>query len=79
MHSSYKFFAALLLISCSNVFAQNADDVTIEAKQLIPESITGAMCVDYEPIGDGWGWNGVCACLMPAEYSGFGWNMDTGP
>ena len=36
------------------------------------EPALNAACVDFPPIGDGFGWNGRCGCMMQPEWEQFG-------
>lgn len=36
------------------------------------DDLLGHQCVDTEPAGDGWGWNGVCSCRTEAEFQFYG-------
>jgi len=39
------------------------------------EPTLNAQCVDYPPLGDGFGWNGRCGCSIESEWSEFGRNV----
>lgn len=57
----------LSLLLCNFSLAQ---DVTINTIQ--PVNATGNQCIDVEPVGDGFGWNGTCSCKLPSVYTDFG-------
>ena len=76
--------ALLLALACAAVIftqtvrAQQAEPGAESSIQTIgiPEDEAN-LCVDVEPLDDGFGWNGTCTCQLPNQYEIFGSDLVT--
>ena len=61
----FSLFILLGTVTFNTSYAQSPDISLLQAP------VGTGQCVDSEPFGDGFGWNGVCSCLIE-PVSGFG-------
>jgi len=69
-------FIAPIILATSLLSVAHADHIPniieVVETQIVANSTSGQMCVDTEPLNDGFGWNGSCTCHLPATYEDFG-------
>ena len=63
-----RYFSLYILLGTTTLSTSYAQSPAIS---LLQAPVGTGQCVDSEPFGDGFGWNGVCSCLIE-PVSGFG-------
>lgn len=64
------YFVVILTLGLSVVNLSHAQ--AAEPFLITPVGSLDNGCIDTAPIGDGFGWNGVCSCRVGSPYVGFG-------
>lgn len=68
----------ILLMFATYAHADHApDSIGFQIDTLLPVSTTQEMCIDTQPLNDGFGWNGMCTCRLPGSYERFGNSLIT--
>jgi len=61
------------LLFASVALANHTSSLTgAEVDTILPAGSLQDVCEDSEPLNDGYGWNGMCTCRVPASFQNFG-------